>query len=144
MNILGCGVEAVPKQEEIIEPLPVKRLAIIGGVLAIIILIIVIVTSTSAGKPSVDSLGGKVETTTVSAIQATANVYYAKNGYYPVSYDEMIESDPDYAEDLKGYRTKLKDFGYTRRGDRQAYQITYTNIAGEKITVNGDYKNEYH
>jgi hypothetical protein len=144
VNILGCGVDAVPKQEEIIEPLPVKRLVVIGGVLAAIILIVVIVTSTSAGKPSVDSLGGKVETTTVSAIQATANVYYVKKGYYPASYEEMIESDPKYAEDLKGYRTKLKDFEYTRRGDSQAYQITYTNIAGEKIVVNGDYKNEYH
>jgi hypothetical protein len=141
---LGYGVETVPKQEEIIEPLPVKRLAIIGGVIAAIILIVIIVTSTSAGKPSVDSLSGKVETTTVSAIQATANVYYVKKGYYPVSYEEMIESDPQYAEDLKSYKTKLKDFEYTRRGDSQAYQITYTNIAGEKITVNGDYKNEYH
>lgn len=134
----------VPKQEEIIEPLPVKRLAIIGGVIAAIILIVVIVTSTGAGKPRVDSLEGKVETTTVAAIQATANVYYVKNGYYPVSYNEMIESDPQYADDLKDYLTKLKDFEYTRRGDRQAYQITYTNIAGERIIVDGDYENEYH
>lgn len=134
----------MPKQEETIEPLPVKRLAIIGGVIAAIILIVIIVTSTSAGKPSVDSLGGKVETTTVSAIQATANVYYVKKGYYPVSYDEMVKSDPQYAEDLKSYKAKLKDFEYTRRGDRQAYQITYTNIAGEKIVVEGNYTNEYH
>ena len=133
------------QQEESVPPMSPKRLAIIGGVIAVIIIIVIIITSTSAGKPSVDSLDGKIETTSAAAIKAQVDLNYIEQGRYAYNYENLIEEAK--GEDkplLEKYRNNLKDFDYSVRGDGKAYQIKYTNIAGEEVIVEGNYSEEYH
>ncbi len=133
------------QQEESLPPMSPKRLAIIGGVIATIIIAIIIITSTSAGKPSVDSLDGKVETTSAAAIKAQVDLNYLTEGEYAYSYNNLIEEAKE--EDkplLEKYRNNLKEFDYIVRGDGKAYQIKYTNVAGEEITIDGNYSEDYH
>ena len=135
----------MPQQEESLPPMSPKRLAIIGGVIAVIIIVVIIVTSTSAGKPKVDSLDGKIETTSAAAIKSHVDLNYLTEDEYACSYENLIEEAKE--EDktlLEKYRNNLKGFGYSVRGDGKAYQIKYTNVAGEQITVNGNYSEDYH
>lgn len=133
------------QQEESLPPMSPKRLAIIGGVIAVIIIVIIVITSTSAGKPSVDSASGKLETATAAAIKAQVDLNRVEQGSYAYSYENLIEeaNEEDKAR-LEKYRSTLKDFRYTVRGDSRAYQIKYTNIAGEEIIVSGNYSEDYH
>ena len=133
------------QQEESLPSLSPKRLAIIGGVIGVIIIIVIIITSTSAGKPSVDSLDGKVETTSAVAIKTHVDLNYLTEGEYAYSYENLIEeAKPEDKELLEKYRDNLKDFEYSVKGDGSAYQIKYTNIAGEHVTVDGNYEEDYH
>lgn len=133
------------QEEGSLPPMSPKRLAIIGGSIAVIIIVIIIITSTSAGKPSVDSTSGKIETATAAAIKAQVDLNRVEQGSYAYSYENLIEeaTEEDKAR-LEKYRATLKDFDYTVRGDGKAYRITYTNIAGEEITIDGNYSEDYH
>jgi len=122
-----------------------KRIAIISGIIAALIITFLIILATGGGKPSANTAQGKLETSTVAAIQAQINLNYVTEGNYAYNYDNLIEEANDEDKSLlREYRDSLNEFDYSVRGDGNAYQIVYTNIAGEKITINGDYKNEYH
>ena len=132
------------QQEESQPPMSAKYLAIIGVILAIIVIAIIIISSTSAGKPSVDSLDGKVETTSAAAIKSHVDLNYVIEGEYAYSYENLIQEAKE--EDkvlLEQYRDNLMDFEYLVRGDGRAYQIKYTNIAGDAIVIDGNYSEEY-
>ena len=135
------------KQSEIEQTEPQltgKQMGIIGGVIAAIILIILIVANTQEPPSLVDTPQGKLETSTASVIQSTLNVYYVDKGYYPTSYEALMDYKPENHDKLKEYRNELKDFEYSRRGDEQAYQITYTNIDKMKIKLTTNYKEDYN
>jgi len=135
----------MPQQEESLPPMSPKYLAIIGGVIGVIIIVIIIITSTSAGKPQVNSLDGKLETTSAAAIKAQVDLNYVTEGEYAYSYENLIEeAKPEDKELLEKYRDNLKDFEYSVKGDGSAYQISYTNITGEQITIDGNYSEDYH
>jgi len=120
-----------------------KQIGIIGAIITAIILVVLIITNTQAPPSRVDTPVGKLETSTAAVIQSTLNVYYVDKGYYPISYESLIEYKPENETKLNEYKNELKDFEYSRRGDEQAYQITYTNIDDKKITLTGNYKEDY-
>jgi maltose-binding protein MalE len=133
------------EQEETLPPMSLKRIAIVGGVLVAVIIIVLVATNVSKSKLAETSPQGKLETSTVEAIKATVNVNYVKEGKYAYSYENLIEeSEPEYQNKLKEWRDELKDFDYSVRGDGKGYKITYTNIDGDRITVAGNYSEEYH
>lgn len=135
----------MPQQEENLPPMSPKRIAIIGGVLAVIIIVVLIASMAPRPKQADTSTRGKLEIATAAAIKSTVNLNYVKEGVYAYSYDNLIEeSEPEDQTRLKEYRDILKDFEYSVRGDGRAYQITYTNVDGDKITVDGNYSEEYH
>jgi hypothetical protein len=132
------------QEAEQLPPFSKKQLGIIAGVIATIILIVIVIASNQQPKSLVDTTSGKIETAYIGIIQATINVYYTDKGHYPSSYEDLIEYKPEDKADLEKYQTNLKDFEYTRRGDEQAYKITYTNIDKKTITVEGNYKEDYN
>ena len=120
-----------------------KQIGIVGGIIAAIILVILIIANIQEPPSRVDTPTGKLETSTAAVIQSTLNVYYVDKGYYPSSYESLIEYKPENEAKLNEYKEELRDFKYSRRGDEQAYQITYTNIDDKKITLSGNYKEDY-
>lgn len=121
-----------------------KQMGIIGGIIAAVILVIIIIAANQEPPSQVNTATGRVETSTAAVIQSTLNVYYVDRGYYPSSYEALMEYKPENAAKLKEYKDELKEFEYSRRGDEQAYQITYTNVDGKTITLTGNYKEDYN
>ena len=86
-----------------------------------------------------------LENSSVELIKASLNVYYVDQREYPFDYDTLLESTTgEDRESLEYATSSLKDFKYQRRGDYQAYKLNYTSLTGEKKSVEGNYRNDYH
>lgn len=88
-----------------------------------------------------------LEEARANLIKASLNVYYTSIGSYPFSTEEFLnylESRDDEGLLTKEALQQLKDLKYSRRGDRQAYKITYTSVNGNEFSFEGNYKEDYH
>jgi len=120
------------------------------GIIAIAVCIILIGIATLfvANQPektdAVESANTKYETALIESIKASLNVYYVDMGEYPYSYDALVEHIDEGKDILIDAKEEIPDLEYTHRGDYQAYKITYTNQDGDKVTVDGNYQDDYH
>ena len=131
-----------------------KRLAIIGGVILTLFLVIFIATSTqkqdgqTAEAPAYIQAAIDAEEAQTAVIKATLNLYYLhRYGSYPSNAEDVMEVEEIEKADRAQFKSsigKLKDFEYKVKGDRSAYQFTYTSLSGETKTVEGNYEEEYH
>lgn len=133
---------------------------VIVGIIAVFLVIFAISSTQQSIQTDKNpaSASSKLETLSADAVKSNINLYYIANGYYPVTYEDMIaefkNSKPgDYGENSDGATLAkdaenaiqdLKDFKYSRRGDDQACQFTYLNSANKTVTVSVDYRSEYH
>ena len=127
-----------------------KRLAITGGVIALLILVIVIVTIPKPGAPvKLDAIGEaslKYEKSTIELLKARLNLYYVYESEFPRSLETLMAYDKFTAEDkeqLQEGLDRIKDLDYKVRGDEQAYRITYTDTAKQTVTYDGNYQEDY-
>lgn len=90
----------------------------------------------------------ELEKSSVGLLTASLKFYYAIKGDYPSVISDMKEvletnKESSYAT-LEKAISKVNNIQYRVRGDRQAYKITYTNQRGENITVEGNYRSDFH
>lgn len=126
-----------------------KRLAIVGGVIVAIILVIVIISLPKPTQPAqLDAAGQatqRLEKADADVIEAALKVYYIKQGQYPSTIDQLIDSeDTDSQQSLREGVDRLADFDYSVRGDKQAYKITYKSVDKQTVSLEGNYKEDYN
>lgn len=88
-----------------------------------------------------------VEEKSVNAVKASIDYYYVRNGMYPLSWDNLTEDFKEASQStqiLDDIEKNLSNFEYKVRGDRQAAQIEYTDINGNKQTPEFNYIKDYH
>lgn len=82
------------------------------------------------------------------SIKVTLDLYYLTKGKYPRTtddlFEELVKSAPTLDKRAKDPVDKLKDFEYSVRGDYQSYKITYTDSAGNKHEIVGNYSEDFH
>lgn len=124
---------------------PKRTLIILGALIAIIVVMFAAMSlSNDPDKQKeqlMSSTSGRVETTSADAVKAAIDLYRVQEGRYPWSYEDMLETLGSHTKD---YAKNLPEFDYSRRGDGEAYRFTYRSIAGETVTVEGNYSEEYH
>lgn len=96
------------------------------------------------------------EASGVKVIQSGIDVYYASEGKYPLKLDEVDNVVTEFrkklgkddvrlrGETILEIVERLKDLNYEVRGDEQAYKLTYIDVNGKKIIVEGNYQSDYH
>jgi len=120
-----------------------RTLIILGVIVGIFIILMGVVALTDNPKERLlNSPQGKIEVLTANELKARINLFRVQEGDYPYNYDELMKTIPP--KDGSDYRTTLKNLDYSRRGDGEAYRFTYINAAGELVTVEGNYSEDYH
>lgn len=88
------------------------------------------------------------ETAQENVVKSSLDLYYVKKGEYPRSKDKLVEElkkiEGIKVDELEKAIITLKDFNYQLRGDEEAYQFSYTDYIGQKHTVEGEYKKNFH
>lgn len=132
----------------------VKIVLIILGVVGILALLYVAVglTSQAARRQQAEQAIMEYHAASANYIEATLKVYYTYYGWYPFSMDELADNiaknedkfweDPN-PQQLKESVAALQNFEYSKRGDGQAYQITYTDIRGKQVVLEGNYRADF-
>lgn len=112
-------------------------------VVAIVGLIVISMTSISAKK---DAPLAKQEKAYADLVEAELNSYYVDEGVYPSSQEELASRFDKDSKDLSftAVTEELEDFTYTVRGDKDAYQVSYTDNDGRIQTLSGNYKEDYN
>jgi len=88
-----------------------------------------------------------VEEKSVNAVKASIDYYYVRNGMYPLSWDNLTEDFKEASQStqiLDDIEKNLSNFEYKVRGDRQAAQIEYIDINGNKQTPEFNYVKDFH
>ena len=130
---------------EVVRFLDKYRILVVLVVLGVFIGIVGLTTMNQPVKrDSVTQATMNLEKAQIESVKASLNVYYADKGEYPFSYEELIDYTQTGKDILIKAEKDIRDFKYTHRGDYQAYKITYTDIDGNKKTVQGNYQDDYH
>lgn len=85
------------------------------------------------------------EKTGIDLVRSVLDVYYTRNGRYPINTDELAESmEDEFRDPLVKIMAQLTEFDYTVRGDGQSYRFTYKDRAGVQQAVEGNYQEDFH
>lgn len=87
------------------------------------------------------------EQSLVNVMKASLNLYYVNVGSYPINIDSLKEHFTKIGQSIGNIskaETKLNNFEYEFRGDKQAAQIKYINYDGEEKVVEFSYKDDFH
>ena len=87
------------------------------------------------------------EQSLVNVMKASLNLYYVNVGSYPINIDSLKEHFTKIGQSIENIseaETKLNNFEYEFRGDKQAVQIKYINYNGEEKVVEFSYKDDFH
>ena len=131
-----------------------KRLAVIGAVFVAIILIIITFTIPKGSSGTTKTLDATTqaqvdyEKATARVVKSTLNLYYVNHREYPISLQSVIEDENIDQESRTLFKeaieVQLKEFDYSVKGDESAYKFTYISAAGDQVSQEGDYTNDYH
>jgi hypothetical protein len=102
----------------------------------------------SEWKNGIEVATKNYEITQENVVKSSLDLYYVKKGEYPRRNDKLVEElkkiDGLKIDELEKAINTLKDFKYQLRGDEEAYQFSYTDSSGQKHTVEGEYKKNFH
>jgi hypothetical protein len=115
--------------------------------LAILILGVLAIISTSHGTDEKQSTSDNTamieyEDSLIAVAESQLKVYYLDRGRYPLEFDELLDYVTIGADNIQNI-LELKDFEYVRRGDAQAYKISFTNSDSEHVVKQGNYQEDY-
>lgn len=132
------------QNEEEAPPMSYKRVVITLSVIttAVILVIGLIALTDDPAEKLLNTPAGKLEILSADALKAKIDLYHTTEGRYPYNLDDLRPSSRD-ESGKSDYRQNLKELDYSRRGDGEAYRFTYSNIAGETVKVEGNYKLDY-
>lgn len=132
------------QNEEEAPPMSPKRVLITLSVItAALILVIGLIALTDDPRENLlNTSAGKLEVLSADALKARIDLYHTTEGRYPYDLDDLQPSSRD-ESGRSDFRQNLKELDYSRRGDGEAYRFTYSNIAGETVKIEGNYKLDY-
>lgn len=97
----------------------------------------------------------ELERLSIETVQSSVDVYYSVEGEYPYSLEDMLkafeENTDGYYDDVdqeaidmsKKAMEIVPSLQYLRRGDDQAYKLTYTDASGQQKEIKGEYAKDY-
>jgi|SRR3989344_8315527 len=89
-----------------------------------------------------------IERATINLLKASLDFYYFKEGHYPwkiLGLKESLENNEQGSyENLEKGIGALKDFKYLVRQDEKAYRISFIDLTGEVVNIEGEYSKDFH